>query len=151
MILEAYVCLTLHGDVISETRTDQEACETYSATRIVIRIEWDISDYTPPDAIAKSEPLDIHRVYSALKERPREACLIAGDVTGPDGSIPWLRYRRRARPVRPSEMRLSARVDCDIQEAEHHRKEHLKSLRKLGLANVFRDSQEQDCELGKST
>ena len=122
-----------------------------SATRIVIRIEWDISDYTPPDAIAKSEPLDIHKVYSALKERPREACLIVGDVTGPGESIPWLRYRRRARPVRPREMRLRARVDCDIQEAEHHRKERLKSLRKIGLANVFRDSQEQDFELGKST
>ena len=123
-----------------------------SAIRIVIRIEWDVFDYTtPPDAIINDGLLDIHRVYSTLKERPREACLIAGDVIGPGESILWLRYRHRARPVRPSKMGLSTRVDRDIQEAKQYRKERLKSIRKLGLANVFRDSQEQDFELGKST
>ena len=123
-----------------------------SATRIVIRIEWDIFNRTtPPDAINNGKLLDIHRVYSTLKERPREACLIAGDVTGPGESIPWLRYRRRARPDPSRTIGVRRSPDRDMPYAKRHKKERLKSLRKLGLANVFRDSQEQDCELGKST
>ena len=118
-----------------------------SAARIVIRIEWDVSDYDSLAAVANGELLNISSMYSALKRRPREACLIAGDVTGPGASIPWLHYRRRARhsPSRPSETRLSAQK-IDIRDAKHHREERSKSLKKLGLVNVFRDSQEQDFE-----
>ena len=102
-----------------------------SVNRIVIRLEWNFN------SILELEPLNIDHIYRTLKKKPREACLVVGDVTGPGESIEWLRYRRRQRPNG-----ATFGSDRDEKVAKSHKRERLRALRKLNLINIFRDSPE---------